>query len=92
MSIVSDKLSAHCQVCSLHWTQMADGFFRLVSNGQWPFESVSEGLRGHIRPVTSAQKSTLVSNGQQILKFEFDNHLIFYNLMLDSQFHLQLRA
>ena len=38
-----------------------------------------------------AQRSTLASNGQQILKFEFDGHVVFYNLMFDSQFHLQLQ-
>ena len=51
---------------TLHWTQMADGHFRLVSGGRWPFGA---GL-----------------NGQQILKFEFDDHLIFYNLMFGFQF------
>ena len=37
------------------------------------------------------QRSTLVSNGHQILKFEFDVHLIFYNLMFYSQFQVQLQ-
>ena len=48
----------------------------------------SQMADGHLG---QGQKSTLVSNGQQILKFEFDDHLIFYNLMFDSQFHLQLQ-
>ena len=77
---------------TLHWIQMGDVSdgrrpFELVSDGRQPFELVSEGLPLVIW--AQAQRSTLVSNGQHI--FEFDVHLIFYNLMFDSQFQLQLQ-
>ena len=58
----------------------ARGHIALDLNGRRPFQTGPRwpGLRS---PPWS----------QQILKFEFDDHFIFYNLMFDSQFHLELQ-
>ena len=77
--------STHCNN-TLHWTQMADGLFGLVSDGRRPFELVSRPPIGHLGLGSKVHPGL---KWQNILKFEFDVHLIFYNLMFDSQFQLQ---
>ena len=60
---------------------------RIVSDGRWPFELVSEGLGHHLGPVAPPGLRSppgYEMGSKQILKFEFDDRLIFHNLMFDS--------